>query len=111
MNVRCYVHIFFEFVTWILGDDAGLQCAGRGVERVDYVGYFAVEDVRIGVRGDVNGVSDAHAREIVLVDVHQNPYRAHVRDGEALRRASLQQLARTYQPLHNLPGRRRWTRD
>ena len=62
--------------------------------------------VRISIRGDFHRISVVHIRQIALIDVHQNPYGAHVGDREALRRSRLKQLAGADQPFGDFAAHR-----
>ena len=61
-----------------------------------------MEDIRISVGSDVDGVAAVHEGEIVLVNVDQDPDGAHVRDGETLRGTDLEQLARSNETFDDL---------
>src|SRR5882762_1240174 len=105
------VHILFQFFAGILGDDAGLQGAGGGVESRSDVGNFSMKLFRVRVGGNFHFLTLANIGQIGLVDVDQNPDGAGVRNGEALGGSGLQELARTDETFDNFAGNRSNHRD
>src|SRR5258708_18693817 len=103
---RGHVHILFQFFTGILGDDAGLQGAGGGVESRSDVGNFSMKLFRVRVGGNFHFLTLANVSQIGLVDVDQNPNGAGVGNGEALGGSGLQELAGTHEAFDNFAGNR-----
>src|SRR5258708_6051765 len=105
------VHMLFQFFTGILGDDAGLQGAGGGVESRSDVGNFPMKLFRVRVGGNFHFLTLANISQIGLVDVDQNPDGAGVGNGEALGGSGLQELAGTDEAFDNFAGNRSNDRD
>ena len=76
------LHILLQLLAGILRNDARLKSARVGIERGGEVGNFPVKRVGVGVGGDVHAISWAHVGDFALVDVDENPNRAHIRNGE-----------------------------
>src|ERR1700676_1017455 len=93
------VHIFLEFLAGVISDDARLQGARCGIERGSNERNFPVENLGIGIGGDLDGIARMHISEVALVDVDENPDGTHVRDGKNLGCAGHEQLAGTDEAL------------
>src|SRR5882724_3743463 len=88
-NAGSDVHIFLQFLSGVLRDDAGLQSAGGGVESGRDVGNFSVEGVGVSVCRDFDVLAGVNRGQIVLIDVDENPHGIGVGNGEALRGGGL----------------------
>ena len=95
------VHILFQFLAGIFGDDARLESAGVGIQRGSDVRNFPVKDFGIRFRVDFDGVAHMNVGEFALIDIDEDPDGAHVGDGETLGCAGLQQLAGADEALDN----------
>src|SRR5258705_3991756 len=88
-NVGSDIHIFLQFLSGVLRDDAGLQSAGGGVESRRDVGNFSVEGVGVRVGRDFDVLAGVNRGQIALIDVYENPDSVGIGNGEALRGGGL----------------------
>ena len=70
-----------------------------------------MECLGVGFRVDLHLVSRVHIGQIALIDVHEYPHLAHVRNRETLRDTVLQQLPRSDQTLYHFTPHRCQQRD
>src|SRR4029077_20857626 len=79
------IHVFLQFLSGVLRDDAGLQSAGGGVESRRDVGNLSVEGVGVSVGRDFDVLAGVNRGQIALVDIDENPDGVGIGNGEALR--------------------------
>ena len=84
LHLRGDVHFLLQAFAGIGGLDARLQRARVGIERGRNVFDLAVHRIRIRFVFNRDRVANVHVRHVVLVNVDQNPHRAHVGQREAL---------------------------